>query len=99
MGRQGAALREEGLGPVMAALQAELCGEATAAAASRLLVESLAIGRVSLLLDLHVFEGSQHIPVTIDTHRRDCGPSEHVWERHMPVAQHPPKQTGSRPQS
>ena len=55
--------------PALAALRAELQAEAVAASASRLLVEQLSLGRVSLLLDLHVSQGSQHIPFAIDTHR------------------------------
>jgi hypothetical protein len=54
---------------VLTAVELELLAEATAASASRLLIEVLSLGRVSLLLDLHASQASQHIPVSIDTHR------------------------------
>ena len=54
---------------MMSALQFELVAEAKAAAASRLLIEQLQIGRVSLLLDLHASKASNRIPFSIDTNR------------------------------
>ena len=55
--------------PGLAALQTELYAEAVAASASRLVVQMLSIGRLSALLDLHVSEGSRHLPFAIDTCR------------------------------
>ena len=52
-----------------AALEVELLAEATAASASRMLVEVLSLGRVNLLLDLHASQANHHIPVSIDTHQ------------------------------
>lgn len=61
---------EHPLLPGFAALQAELYAEALAASASRLLVGTLSIGRVCILIDIHISEGSRHVPFAIDTHRR-----------------------------
>ncbi|KAK9829132.1 hypothetical protein WJX72_004063 [[Myrmecia] bisecta] len=52
-----------------ALLDSELFSEATAASASRLLVENLHIGRIHVLFDIHVSDGSAHIPIALDTHR------------------------------
>lgn len=53
------------------ALQAselELYEEALKASANRLYVGRLTLGRISLLLDLHISEGSRFTPLALDTH-------------------------------
>ena len=62
-------LADKALAQTQAALKLELTAEAKAASASRLLIEQLQIGRVSLLLDIHASQGSRRIPMAIDTHQ------------------------------
>ena len=50
------------------ALEDELLTEAVAASASRLQLEELSIGKASILLDLHISEGSKLTPFALDTH-------------------------------
>ena len=58
----------ESLFSLSKALEDELFVEAVAASASRLQVEELSIGKASILLDLHISEGSKLTPFALDTH-------------------------------
>lgn len=54
--------------------------EARTASGPRLLVQSLSIASLHLLVDVHAAGGSQHIPITVDTHRWDASmPSAHTY--------------------
>lgn len=53
---------------VLQLLEDELFAEALAASASRLTVRQLTLGKISILLDLHISESSRFAPFAIDTH-------------------------------
>lgn len=49
-------------------LESQLYAEARAASASRLFVGELCLGRISILLDLHISEAGRLAPIALDTH-------------------------------
>jgi hypothetical protein len=73
----------------------ELAAEAAQEAAPRLLVERLQIGRMCLLVDVHVAGNGPLIPIALDTHRcvvfAPRVPSSHsLVKEQWPFYTHPP---------